>query len=136
MHLMRSWMSLGVIFLMGVFVWLGWGMPVTANEIDLQTIASIDGQRSDMAEKLCVDTGQKIDLNNANLTAFTDCPGFYPTLATMIVQQGPYDQVEDVLNLPDLDEQQRQQLRVNLEFFTVSTPIVPLEMRMPPKPAR
>ncbi|NEQ48142.1 MAG: hypothetical protein F6K00_33255 [Leptolyngbya sp. SIOISBB] len=64
--------------------------------------------------------------------AFTDCPGFYPALATLIVQHGPYEQVEAVLNIPDLNEQQQQLLQANLDFFIVSTPVVSLEMRMPP----
>ncbi|MBE7385666.1 MAG: photosystem II protein [Leptolyngbya sp. SIO1E4] len=123
-------------FLISIFVWLGWDMPaIAANEVNLQTSLSANSQVSTLSERLCVDTGQKIDLNNANLVAFTDCPGFYPTLAAIIVQQGPYDRVEDVLNVPDLNEQQQQLLQANLEFFMVSTPVVPLAMRMPPKPA-
>lgn len=39
----------------------------------------------------CIEFGQKIDLNNANIGAFTDCRGFYPTLAKMIVTSGPFE---------------------------------------------
>lgn len=116
-----------------VFIWLGWIQPVVADNINLQT--SLVEQTASFPDTLCVDTGQKIDLNNANLMAFMDCPGFYPNLAQAVVQQGPYEQVEDVLNISDISDQQRQLLEANVDFFTVSTPVVPLEMRMPPRPA-
>jgi photosystem II PsbU protein len=76
----------------------------------------------------------KIDLNNANMAAFTDCPGFYPTLAKSIVTNGPYAKVEDVLKIERLSDLQQDLLKANLEHFTVGEAIVPLEMRMPPKP--
>lgn len=82
---------------------------------------------------LCADSGQRIDLNNANLKAFTDCPGFYPHLASKIVTHGPYDEVEDVLSIPDLSERQEALLKANLDEFTVQPPSIPLEKRMPPR---
>jgi photosystem II PsbU protein len=82
---------------------------------------------------LCMASEQKIDLNNANLMAFTDCPGFYPTLATLIANNGPYDAVEDVLKISDLTADQKKLFKANLNSFTVSPPVTPLEQRMPPK---
>ena len=84
--------------------------------------------------KLCPESKQKIDLNNANLVAFTDCPGFYPTLAQLILQNGPYQKIDDVLDLPELTPRQKQLLTANLDSFTVTEPVVPLERRMPPRP--
>lgn len=81
---------------------------------------------------LCSEDGPKIDLNNANLAAFRDCPGFYPTLATQILRHGPYQTVEDVLNISDLTNQQTDLLKANMAAFTVSDAVVPLEQRMPP----
>jgi len=75
-----------------------------------------------------------IDLNNANLIAFTDCPGFYPALAQVIVQHSPYQQVEDVFKIQGLSTPQKQLLKANLKYFIASNPVVPLEARMPPRP--
>jgi photosystem II PsbU protein len=82
---------------------------------------------------LCAVTEQSIDLNNANLLAFTDCPGFYPNLASVILTHGPYSAVDDVLSIPDLTDYQKSLLKGNLKAFTVSDPVVPLEQRMPPR---
>ncbi len=84
--------------------------------------------------KLCAESDQKIDLNNANLVAFTDCPGFYPTLAQLILENGPYQKREDVLNIAELTPRQKELLTANLDSFSVTPPIVPLERRMPPRP--
>jgi photosystem II PsbU protein len=83
----------------------------------------------------CVEFGQKIDLNNANIIAFMDCQGFYPTLAKLIVNNGPYQTVEDVLNIPGLSDRQKELLTTYLDQFTVTESVVPLVMRMPPRPA-
>ncbi len=107
------------------WVWFDGTMPLVAVGKQLPNVAE---------ERLCSDEGQKIDLNNANMVAFTDCPGFYPTLAKLIVTNGPYQKVEDVLELPGLSERQQKMLKANLDNFTVTDPVVSLEMRMPPRP--
>ena len=66
--------------------------------------------------------------------AFTDCPGFYPTLAQLILKHGPYQKIEDVLNIPELTPRQKKLLTANLDSFTVTEPVVPRERRMPPRP--
>ena len=99
-------------------------------------ILAVESSLSSLENKsLCTLDGQKIDLNNANLIAFTDCPGFYPTLAKSIVINGPYQNVEDVLTIPELSDRQKERLVANLDRFMVSDPAVPLERRMPPRPA-
>ncbi|MEO0377147.1 MAG: photosystem II complex extrinsic protein PsbU [Cyanobacteria bacterium P01_A01_bin.17] len=85
-------------------------------------------------EGSCLAEGETIDLNNANAVAFTDCPGFYPTLAKEIVTHGPYESVEDVLNIPGLNDQQRELLRQKMDLFSVSEAKTPLAQRMPPRP--
>jgi photosystem II PsbU protein len=85
-------------------------------------------------EAMCPEFDQKIDLNNANIVAFKGCRGFYSTLASLIVQSGPYEAVEDVLEIPELSDRQKELLQAQLKNFTVTEPIVPLEMRMPPRP--
>jgi photosystem II PsbU protein len=110
----------------GCWVLFGWTMPAVAIDTQLPNVVE---------QRLCSDDGQKIDLNNANMVAFTDCPGFYPTLAQLIVTNGPYQKVEDVLELPGLNERQKEMLKANLDNFTVTDPVVSLERRMPPRPA-
>lgn len=73
-----------------------------------------------MNDKLDTAAGEKIDLNNANVRAFMQFPGMYPNLATKIVQNAPYQKVEDVLNLPGLSDRQKQALQANLDNFRVS----------------
>merc|ERR1719436_831810 len=46
----------------------------------------------------------KVDLNNANVQAYRQFPGMYPTAAGQIASHGPYKQVSDIYNIPDLDE--------------------------------
>ncbi len=92
-------------------------------------------QPAQLTNQLCTNTGQKIDLNNANLVDFMDCPGFYPTLARSIVEYGPYARTEDVLKIANLSDQQKQMLKNNLSSFTVSDPVIPIEIRMPPRPS-
>lgn len=135
---MLRWKSLLRLMLVLVtvgFVWIGLVQPATAHGLNFQADLAVANQSTIAPEKLCVDTGQKIDLNNANLMAFMDCPGFYPNLAQEIVQQGPYEQVEDVLNISGISNHQKHLLETNVDFFSVSTPVVPLEMRMPPRPS-
>ncbi|WOD39516.1 photosystem II complex extrinsic protein PsbU [Nodosilinea sp. E11] len=70
--------------------------------------------------KLETEYGNKLDLNNANVQSFRKFPGLYPTLARKILLNAPYDDVEDVLDLPGLSEQQLNILRTNLDNFTVT----------------
>jgi photosystem II PsbU protein len=46
----------------------------------------------------------------------------YPTLARMIARNAPFDSVEDVLKMPGLTERQKDILRANLDYFTVTSP--------------
>lgn len=66
--------------------------------------------------------GQKVDLNNANVRLFRKYRGYYPNLAAKIVNNAPYEQVEDVLEIPGLSERQKQLLSEHLEEFTVTPP--------------
>lgn len=84
-------------------------------------LAAVEEEVRDVvSNKLASEFGQKIDLNNTNLRAFRQYPGFYPTLAGIIVKNAPYEKVEDVLDLPGLTERQKEALRNNLDNFTVT----------------
>merc|ERR1712207_44349 len=39
----------------------------------------------------------KVDVNNANVQAFRQFPGMYPTAAGQIATHGPYSKVKDIL---------------------------------------
>jgi photosystem II PsbU protein len=126
------------LMLITYFSFLIWNIPAIAETVDIKTMAVIPSamEASMSGEQLsCIEFGQKIDLNNANIIAFTDCRGFYPTLAKLIVTHGPYLQVEDVLNIPGLSDQQKDLLTSYLDRFTVTEALVPLTQRMPPRPA-
>jgi photosystem II PsbU protein len=73
-----------------------------------------------IAEQLAPELEQKIDLNNSNIRAFQQYSGLYPSLARLIIQNAPYNKVEDVLNIPDLTESQKELLRSNFDHFTVT----------------
>jgi photosystem II PsbU protein len=117
----RLWKSFLLGLCLVTLMWIGLPLATPALAIPTDEV------------RLCADTGQKLDLNNANLKAFTDCPGFYPNLASAIVTHGPYDKVEDVLAIPDLTDQQKALLQANLDAFTANPPVVPLVKRMPPR---
>lgn len=131
------WFSLvGMITIIGIG-FLTWTQPVIAANISTQPTNLIAAKPQVMNAKdnvACPDFEQKVDLNNANIIAFKDCQGFYPTLATLIVKNSPYQKAEDVLKIQGLNDRQKQLLKSQLKNFVVSEPRVSLEMRMPPRP--
>lgn len=62
----------------------------------------------------------KLDLNNSDVREFRKLRGFYPNLASKIIQNAPYTNVEDVLNIPGLSETQKSRLQANLDEFFVT----------------
>lgn len=78
--------------------------------------------RNPIDAKLETDYGQKIDLNNTNVVAFSQYQGLYPTIAGKVVQNAPYNSVEDVLQIGSLTEPQRKLLQQHLGNFTVTNP--------------
>jgi photosystem II PsbU protein len=71
--------------------------------------------------KLGSEYGKKIDLNNANINAFSQYQGLYPTLARLVIKNAPYDSVDDVLSIKGLSERQKETLQANLDNFTVTS---------------
>lgn len=78
--------------------------------------------RNSMDDKLATDFGKKIDLNNTNVRAFAQFPGLYPTLARMILSNAPFENIDDIFDMPDLTERQAEILKANLDKFTISSP--------------
>ncbi|PNW35227.1 UNVERIFIED_CONTAM: photosystem II protein [Euhalothece sp. KZN 001] len=122
---MRKLVSLLAVFLLSVSFLLGMGQsPVLAlnvNQVNGSGISILAQFRNDADQKL-KQIGNKIDLNNTNIQAFRDLRGFYPTLARLIIENSPYEKVEDVLEIPDLSERQKERLEENLDEFVVTEP--------------
>ncbi len=81
--------------------------------------AAVAAERRNTADDKIAERGGKVDLNNSSVRRFQDYPGMYPTLAGKIVLGGPYDSVDDVLNL-DLTERQKELFNKYKENFTVT----------------
>ncbi|CAE8643733.1 unnamed protein product [Polarella glacialis] len=45
----------------------------------------------------------KVDINNANIQAYRQFPGMFPTAAAVICTHGPYNNVGDIFSIPNVD---------------------------------
>lgn len=88
-------------------------------------LAAVEGLRNEADAKLAEAAG-KLDLNNVNVRAFLTLPGMYPTVARKIIAGAPYEQVEDVLELPGLSERQRSTIQKYMDKFTVTEQVYAL----------
>lgn len=102
------WLSLFSLLLASCFGFPGWTQLGLADEVIPQSNMML----SDIPS--CAEFDQRIDLNNASLIAFQDCPGFYPYLAKTIVINGPYQRVDDVLKTPSLNNRQKELLPIDI----------------------
>mmetsp|Transcript_20791 Transcript_20791/g.47809 ORF Transcript_20791/g.47809 Transcript_20791/m.47809 type:complete len:176 (-) Transcript_20791:97-624(-) len=62
----------------------------------------------------------KVDINNANVQAYRQFPGMYPTIAGLIGSNGPYKSVSDIYNVKGLTEPMKsvlKQYEANLVCF-------------------
>mmetsp|Transcript_38987 Transcript_38987/g.83915 ORF Transcript_38987/g.83915 Transcript_38987/m.83915 type:complete len:184 (+) Transcript_38987:78-629(+) len=46
----------------------------------------------------------KVDINNANIQAYRQFPGMFPTISGLIATHGPYKQVSDIYNIPGMED--------------------------------
>ena len=115
--------------LIGCFGWLGVSQDAFAASlprtgVNVTTFApkllAVEEVRDVVGAKLASEYGKKVDLNNANVRAFRQYPGLYPSLAGILVKNAPYDRVEDVLKIAGLTERQKEILQENLSNFTVT----------------
>jgi len=72
--------------------------------------------------KLRTEFGQKIDLNNTNIRAFRKYRGMYPTLAALVMDNAPFESVDEVFEIEGLSDRQKEILESNRENFMVSDP--------------
>ncbi|MGR3276402.1 photosystem II complex extrinsic protein PsbU [Acaryochloris marina NIES-2412] len=137
---MKYFQRIFIVFCLAVLISIGikpsFQAPVNAGEVLEQSFENMEISNSpvEQSNNLCIPIGEKIDLNNANAIAFKDCLGYYPTLAKKIISNGPYETVEEVLNIRGLNVKQKKLLEDKLGFFTVSEPNTDLATRMPPRP--
>jgi photosystem II PsbU protein len=117
------------IAILSLVVCLGWfGSSQSATAANLSNfgfvrpsaVLAAGALRNTVEDKMATDYGKKIDLNNTNLRAFRQYQGMYPTLASLIFKNAPYESVEDVLEIPGLTDKQKEVLQANLDNFTVS----------------
>jgi len=87
------------------------------------SILAVEPRKLNKADKKLAEIGgEKLDLNNSPLRSFRKYRGMFPTIAAMIVDNAPYETVEDVLKIPDLTEGQKKLLEANIDNFTVTPP--------------
>lgn len=101
-----AWLMSGVL-LVGLLVGLTLAPSAEAAEL------------RNRADDKIAERGDKVDLNNSSVRRFQTFPGMYPTLAGKIVLGGPYENVDDVLNL-DLTDRQRELFNKYKDNFTVT----------------
>jgi len=112
-----------ILSLVEVGYWGGhdaWADPILAKSLPVLGVSQPD--QAAIETKLRTGFERKVDLNNSNIRAFEKYPGFYPNLARLVIQNSPYEKVEDVLNIPGLTNSQKELLQQNLANFIVTEP--------------
>jgi photosystem II PsbU protein len=125
---MRGLVRLLAVFCLLVSCWGVLGQPQQAMAANLtnatvrsSALLAVEAPLRNRADdKLATEFGKKIDLNNTNVRAFRKYPGLYPTLARKVVDNAPYEKVEDVLEIPGLSDSQKQKLQANFDNFTIT----------------
>jgi len=112
MKRLLAWLMSGVV-MAGLLVSLLLPAPAQAAEL------------RNLADDKIAERGGKIDLNNCSVRRFQQFPGMYPTLAGKIVLGGPYNSVDDVLDL-DLTDRQKELFSKYKDNFTVTPPAIAL----------
>lgn len=70
----------------------------------------------------------KVDVNNANVHAYMQFPGFYPNLAGLIAANGPYENVDELYKLPGLSSNQKKTLEKYINHLVALTPVPEYEI--------
>ena len=122
MKRLLSWLT-GVLLMAGLVA--GLILPASVHADD-ELVGKYSGNeiRNIADDKIAAREG-KVDLNNSSVRRFQQFPGMYPTMAGKIVLGGPYNDVDDVLNL-DLSERQVELFNKYKENFTVTPPEIAL----------
>ena len=120
---MKRFASIIAAVLMTLSFW-GFSVVNSARAADLSVFnmpsTSILAVRTNAADSKLGEIRGKVDLNNSDVRDFRNLRGFYPNLASKIIQNAPYSDVEDVLEIPGLSERQKERLQANLDNFVVT----------------
>ncbi len=122
---MKRLVGLFIALGMVISAFVGVGVPQSAMAAGLEQISPLLAEEvlnNAVDAKLGTEYGAKLDLNNANVQSFRQYPGLYPTLARKILLNAPFENVEDVLDMPGLSEQQIEILKNNLDNFAITPP--------------
>ena len=122
MKRLLSWLN-GALLMAGLLAGLILPTSVHADQ-DLVGKYSGNEIRNIADDKIAAREG-KVDLNNSSVRRFQQFPGMYPTMAGKIVLGGPYNDVDEVLDL-DLSERQIELFNKYKENFTVTPPEIAL----------
>ena len=122
MKRLLSWLT-GALVMASLMAGLVLPSSVYADD-DLRNKYSGNEIRNIADDKIAARDG-KVDLNNSSVRRFQQFPGMYPTMAGKIVLGGPYDSVDDVLEL-DLSDRQRELFSKYRDNFTVTPPAIAL----------
>ena len=118
---MKRFIGILAALLLTVGIW-GFAGAAQASEMEVLNVDSsmiiarintADAKRQELVKG-------KLDLNNSDVREFRQLRGFYPTLASKIIQNAPYDNVEDVLDIPGLSDSQIERLQANIDKFVVT----------------
>lgn len=112
----------GMSLILAIMFCLTSGMlvaPAWAGSGDMGTGTLIAAAEDESAPEPRKVLETKIDVNNTILRNYRKLPGFYPTLARVLIVNGPYDSLEEMLEIEGLTEAQKELIRANFVNFTV-----------------
>ena len=78
--------------------------------------------RNAIDDKLATEYGYKLDVNNTNVAAFRKYRGLFPTIAGKIIRNAPYENLEEILEIPGLTDVEKSRIQENMDIFTISPP--------------
>lgn len=113
-------MALGLVF--GTLV--SDAQPAVATMLNSGTLLLAEAKlpRNAIDDKLATEYGYKLDVNNTNVAAFRKYRGLFPTIAGKIVRNAPYENLEDILDIPGLSDIEKSRIQDNMDVFTISPP--------------
>jgi Photosystem II 12 kDa extrinsic protein (PsbU). len=84
------------------------------------SILAIESGNVNKADRKLAEIGEKLDLNNSPLRSFRQIKRMFPNLGKKIIDNAPYKNVEQVLDMEDLTEKEVKLLKQNIDNFTVT----------------
>ena len=118
---MKRFLGIATALLLIVGSW-GFASTAQASDMGLFTVHSSsllarvntsDAKRTELIKG-------KLDLNNSDVREFRRLRGFYPGLASKIIQNAPYSTIDDVLDIPGLSDSQMKRLQANMDEFFIT----------------